>query len=80
MAGNEYKAKEDLLEEAENKASKKEPKAKKSEKKEAKNPLDGLKGKFNSKKFNTSYGSFLLLMAVFLFLACFSYLFTWKVD
>lgn len=80
MAGNEYKAKEDLLEEAENKATKKESKAKPKEKKEAKNPLDGLKGKFDSKKFNTSYGSFLLLLSVFLFLACFSYLFTWKDD
>jgi len=80
MAGNEYKAKEDLIEEADNKATKKEPKAKKVEKKEGKNPLDGLKGKFDQKKFNTSFGSFLLLLSVFLFLACFSYLFTWKID
>jgi DNA segregation ATPase FtsK/SpoIIIE, S-DNA-T family len=86
MAENEYKAKEDLIEEVEEKSPKKErktPKKEAAEKKpkmEIKNPFSNLFGNIDRKKLNTTIGSTLLLLSIFLFLANFSYLFTWKAD
>ena len=86
MAENEYKAKEDLIEEVEDKSPKKEKKASKKEspekkqKLEIKNPFSNLFGNVDRKKLNTTIGSTLLLLSIFLFLANFSYLCTWKAD
>jgi DNA segregation ATPase FtsK/SpoIIIE, S-DNA-T family len=86
MAENEYKSKESNIEEVEIPNSKKERKTTKKEPKEKQerpaiaNPFAGLFKNMDQKKWNTSIGSALLLLAVFLFLANFAYLFTWKVD
>lgn len=83
MAENEYRSKEDFQEEeVEVKSSKKEKKTAPKEKSKVKSKisLPDFGSKFDQKKFNTAYGSGLLLLSIFLFLSCFSYLFTWKVD
>lgn len=83
MAENEYRSKEDFQEEeVEVKSSKKEKKTAPKEKSKVKSKisLPNFGSKFDQKKFNTAFGSGLLLLSIFLFLSCFSYLFTWKVD
>ncbi|MFN5910794.1 MAG: DNA translocase FtsK 4TM domain-containing protein, partial [Bacteroidota bacterium] len=81
MAENEYRAKEDQHEEPEVKSTKKEKKpAPKKEKSERKISLPEVGLNFDKKKWNTILGATLLLMSIFLFLAAFSYLFTWKDD
>jgi DNA segregation ATPase FtsK/SpoIIIE, S-DNA-T family len=86
MAENEYKSKESNIEEVEIPNSKKERKTTKKEPKEKQerpaiaNPFAGLFKNVDEKKWNTTFGSTLLLLAIFLFLANFAYLFTWKID
>lgn len=83
MAENEYRSKEDFQEEeVDIKSSKKERKTAPKEKTTVKSKisLPDFGSKFDQKKFNTAFGSGLLLLSIFLFLSCFSYLFTWKVD
>lgn len=74
---NEFRRRDEIEEEENNKNTK--------QKKERKpisigNPLDKLSGRFDKKKVKTSIGMLMVLMACYLFLACLSYLFTWKVD
>jgi len=81
MAENEYKAKEEHREEPEVKNPKKEKKsAPRKEKTERKIALPEFGGKIDKKKLNTILGSSFFLLSIFLFLSCFSYLFTWKDD
>ena len=88
MAENEYRSKEHSfdeveipLEKKEKKATKKEAKPKEKQRSTAiSNPFAGMFKNIDEKKWNTSFGSTLLLLAIFLFLANFAYLFTWKVD
>lgn len=42
--------------------------------------FDQLRDRFGSKKMKSTIGVLLLLMAVYLFLSCLSYLFTWQAD
>lgn len=82
MAENEYRSKENFQEEVEVKSTKKEKKSapKEKEKVRSKISLPDFGSKIDQKKFNTIFGSSLLLLSIFLFLSSFSYLFTWKVD
>jgi len=90
MAENEYKSKEHDFDNLEIPNAKKEKKVTKKEPREAKevkkksvaisNPFAGLFKNVDEKKWNTTFGSTLLLLAIFLFLANFAYLFTWKID
>jgi S-DNA-T family DNA segregation ATPase FtsK/SpoIIIE len=83
MAENEYRSKEDFQEEeVEVKPSKKEKKTTPKDKERAKSKitLPDFGAKIDQKKFNTAFGSALLLLSIFLFLSSFSYLFTWKID
>lgn len=81
---NEYIAKD----EKKAKETKKTPKAKtanrtrkkRAPKKSTKSPMQQLKDRFNQKKVKTSIGVGLLIFSFFVFLAIFSYLFTWQED
>jgi S-DNA-T family DNA segregation ATPase FtsK/SpoIIIE len=82
MAKNEYKPREEANEEkvlktAEKKSNSTSKEAKSSEKKKT----GGVKwGKFDKKKIKSTVGALFILLAFYLFLACLSYLFTWKID
>ena len=81
---NEYIAKDEKSSEE----TKKKPKAKattrtrkkKVPKKASKSPIQQLKDKLSQKKVKTSIGVGLLIFSLFVFLAIFSYLFTWQED
>ncbi|MDG1331929.1 MAG: DNA translocase FtsK [Crocinitomicaceae bacterium] len=82
---NEYIAKDEKAEKA-TKATKTKAKPstrtrkKKAPKKSTKSPFQQLKDRFNQKKVKTSVGVGLLIFSFFIFLAIFSYLFTWQED
>ncbi|MEY4604364.1 MAG: hypothetical protein RIT43_1656 [Bacteroidota bacterium] len=79
MADNEYKPKEDRIEEE--LAGKTEKKSKKEKSKdENPKPLSGLGARFDKKKVKTTLGAILILLSFYLFLSCLSYLFTWTED
>jgi S-DNA-T family DNA segregation ATPase FtsK/SpoIIIE len=81
MADNEFIARgEEPVEEVH--ASKKKPTKKKTEKKpSASVPVwDRLRERIDTKKARVYVGATLIVMSIFLFLACFSYLFTWQAD
>lgn len=80
MADNEFIARgEEPVEEVS--TSKKKPAKKKEKKPAASVPmLERLRERIDVKKARIYVGAFLLVLAVFLFLACFSYLFTWQAD
>jgi S-DNA-T family DNA segregation ATPase FtsK/SpoIIIE len=84
MAENEYKEKEEpVIEGKTGKTAKKEARSKKSQSTSGKTSADFLsifKLNVDEKKLNTTLGSTLLLLSLFLFLASFSYIFTWKED
>ncbi|TNF49718.1 MAG: DNA translocase FtsK [Bacteroidetes bacterium] len=84
MAENEYKEKEEpVIEDKSGKTAKKETRTKKSQSTSGKTSADFLsifKLNVDEKKLNTTLGSTLLLLSIFLFLASFSYIFTWKED
>lgn len=73
---NEYISKND-----EKKSSVKKKEKKNSKKEKATFPkLDEFRDRLNSKRLKSTTGIGLILMSIFLFLACFSYFFTWEVD
>ncbi|MFK7784860.1 MAG: DNA translocase FtsK 4TM domain-containing protein [Crocinitomicaceae bacterium] len=82
---NEYIGKDEKAS-AEKKTTKKKPtsstrtRKKKAPKKKTKSPLQQLKERLNQKKVRTSIGVGLLIFSFFIFLAVFSYLFTWQED
>ncbi|MFN5031266.1 MAG: DNA translocase FtsK 4TM domain-containing protein [Flavobacteriia bacterium] len=81
MADNEYRPKEDYSREEEAPKQEKKPKKEKSdEKPKLKNPISGISGRFDKKKFKTITGGVLILLSFYLFLACLSYVFTWTED
>lgn len=84
MAENEYKPKENIIEEPEVKQTEKKVKATKTaapkEKAKLKNPIEGLSTRFDKKKVKSTVGALLVLFSFYLFLACFSYIFTWTQD
>ena len=84
MAENEYKPKENIIEEPEVKQTEKKVKAPKTaapkEKVKMKNPIEGLSTRFDKKKVKSTIGALLVLFSFYLFLACFSYIFTWTQD
>ena len=73
---NEYRRKEDNEEEVVEKKVDKKSKKHVS----IKNPIGNLSDRFDKKKVRTSIGVGLVLLSFYTFLACLSYLFTWKVD
>jgi len=81
MTDNEYRPKEDKAEEKvtldNNKKSKK---VQDDSKFTLKNPMDTLMNRFDKKKMKTISGALMTLLSIFLFAACFSYLFTWSID
>ncbi len=77
MKENEFIARGEDKKDPEKKSSKK---AKKSEKIQTFALLDKLKERFDSKKVKSTIGVTLILLSVYLFLSCFSYLFTWQED
>jgi hypothetical protein len=84
MAENEYKPKENIIEEPVVKQTEKKVKATKTaapkEKVKLKNPIEGLSTRFDKKKVKSTVGALLILFSFYLFLACFSYIFTWTQD
>lgn len=82
---NEYIAKDEKTS-TEKKTTKKKStsstrtRKKKAPKKKTKSPLQQLKERLNQKKVRTSIGVGLLIFSFFIFLAIFSYLFTWQED
>ncbi|MBI1838375.1 MAG: DNA translocase FtsK 4TM domain-containing protein [Flavobacteriia bacterium] len=73
---NEYRRKEDNTEEVvEKKVDKKQKKNI-----SVKNPISNFSERFDKKKVKTSLGIGLVLISFYLFLACLSYIFTWKID
>lgn len=84
MAGNEFIPNDKKTEKPEVKETKRaEKESKKPEQKSAaksKLTLPKFSDKIDQKKFNTIFGSSLLVLSIFIFMACFSYLFTWKSD
>jgi S-DNA-T family DNA segregation ATPase FtsK/SpoIIIE len=64
----------------ESKAEKKPIKEKKAPIDPKKNPLAALSNRFDKKRTKTIIGALLVLIAFYFFLACLSYLFTWKAD
>ena len=81
MAENEYREKESINEETQDKPSNKRPRAKKEGKSSgSKGAISGLSGRIDSKKVKTAVGSLLILVSFYTFLSCLSYLFTWAQD
>ena len=73
---NEYKSKEPI-----NEILSDQPSTKKEKKNSViKNPLKDLSGRFDKKKFKSILGVTMILFSFYFFLACVSYLFTWKED
>ncbi len=73
---NEYKSKEPV-----NEILSDQPSTKKEKKNSAiKNPLKDLSGRFDKKKFKSILGVTMILFSFYFFLACVSYIFTWKED
>ncbi|PHR29570.1 MAG: cell division protein FtsK [Fluviicola sp.] len=81
---NEYIAKDDNATQGKEKKTKAKStngtRKKKAPKKSASSPLQQLKDRFNKKKVKTSIGVGFLIFSFFIFLAIFSYLFTWQED
>lgn len=77
MAENEFVARGEDKKEPEAPRKKKSKKAPRSQSYPL---LERLSERIDAKKVRTTVGVILLLMAVYLFLACFSYLFTWQAD
>ncbi len=82
---NEYKAKDDNdnATKGKEKTSKAKPTTRTRKKKAPKktnSPIQQLKDRFNQKKVKTTMGVGLLVFSFFIFLAIFSYLFTWQED
>lgn len=81
---NEYISKNDtVIEEKETKPKSKSTKKvgkQRPPKKSTASPIQQLKERFNRKKVKTSIGVGLLIFGFFIFLALFSYLFTWQED
>jgi S-DNA-T family DNA segregation ATPase FtsK/SpoIIIE len=81
MTDNEYKPKEELPNSKESKSTtKKEKVDTKTTSQKSKNPIEGISNRFDKKKVKSTIGVLLVLLSLYLFLACLSYLFTWKVD
>lgn len=82
MAKNEYKPREEVSEEKVLKTAEKKsnPTAKEAKGKASKKATGVNLRKFDKKKIKSITGALLMLLAFYLFLACFSYLFTWKID
>ena len=81
MAENEYREKERIDEETQEKTTAKRTKAKKEGKSSAaKGTFSALSGRIDAKKVKTAFGSLLVLMSFYTFLSCLSYLFTWAQD
>lgn len=72
---NTYRTKEDL--ETPKSTEKKKPEEKKAK---LKGPSVGLAKRVDKKKIKTIAGAVLVLLSIYFFFACFSYLFTWKID
>ena len=64
--------KEEVTEKTSKKKDKKNP--------EIKNSLKNISGRFDKKKLKSSIGAILILLSFYFFLACLSYIFTWKED
>jgi len=77
---NEYYDGSEENEEPKKETQKAKPRKAKPEKKAASGSVLNFRERFNSKKFQRTSGTILLLAGVFIFLSCFSYLLTWKVD
>jgi S-DNA-T family DNA segregation ATPase FtsK/SpoIIIE len=81
MAENEYREKERIDEETQEKPTTKRTKAKKEGKSSAaKGSFSALSGRIDAKKVKTAFGSLLILISFYTFLSCLSYLFTWAQD
>lgn len=81
MAGeNEFISKEEREKKEAPKQEKKPKKEPKSPVDPKKNPLEALSQRFDSKRFKTILGALFVLLSIYFFLACISYLVTWKVD
>jgi S-DNA-T family DNA segregation ATPase FtsK/SpoIIIE len=81
MAENEYREKESINEETQDKPSTKRAKTKKEGKSSSsKGAISGLTSRIDSKKVKTAVGSLLILVSFYTFLSCLSYLFTWSQD
>ena len=61
-------------------SSSKKKKGRKSSSKSKSDKKDSISKKINRKKIETVVGSFLILFSMFMAIACFSYLLTWRVD
>lgn len=80
---NEYKAKDEKAPEESAKkpaATSTATRKKKAPEKAVKSPITAIKERLNSKKTKTSIGVAILMLGFFIFLANFSYLFTWQED
>ena len=80
--GNEYIAKE-IIEKVEEKTVSEKPKTQKQKTKStktSKKPFQLNTNWFNQKKVKNTIGIGLILFSFYFFLACLSYLFTWKID
>lgn len=81
---NEYKAKDDNSTQGKEKKTKAttttRTRKKRAPKKSTNSPFQQLKNRLKSKKVRTSIGVGLLIFSLFIFLAIFSYLFTWQED
>ena len=78
MAENEYREKERIDEETQDRPTIKRSKAKKEGKSTApKGSFAILSGRIDAKKVKTAFGSLLILVSFYTFLSCLSYLFTW---
>lgn len=81
MAENEYREKEPIDQETQDRPAAKRTKAKKEGKStSAKGAFSALSGRIDAKKVKTAFGSLLILISFYTFLSCLSYLFTWAQD
>lgn len=75
---NEYIRKEEKS--SETKSEKRAPKESKNAVKQRKNPLDFFSNRFDKQLSKKIIGVVLMVISIYFFLGCFSYLFTWKID
>ncbi|MGB0915305.1 MAG: DNA translocase FtsK 4TM domain-containing protein [Crocinitomicaceae bacterium] len=80
MAENEFISKGEKEKNPKPKKTTKKTSAKSAKKKLTSSPISLLKDRFNKKKVKSTIGISFILLAFYLTVACFSYLFTWEID
>ncbi|MCH2230526.1 MAG: DNA translocase FtsK [Crocinitomicaceae bacterium] len=80
MAENEFISKREKDKKSKSTKTTKKTSSKSAKKKLSSSPISFLKDRFNKKKVKSTLGISFILLAFYLTVACFSYLFTWEID